>query len=257
MNARHLLTITISAALLVFAGCDPGDGGEGGGGSGGGTTTTTPSGGSGGGGAGGATGGTGGVTGGTGGATGGAGGATLKWYTTCGDPVCGMPTEDPALVDCTGQKEGDPCSTDGDLCEIANDDCNTNLICATSDPKDDPAGCPISLASKKHDIEYLTDRERERIREDLLTMPLATWKYNTESRGEKEHLGFIIDDQPPSSPALRPSAERVDLYGYTSMAVAAIQAQDKEIRELRAELAALRSELARERTPASGTTNSR
>lgn len=239
MNARHFFGITFSAALLVLAGCDPGgSGGEGGGGAGGGTTTT-----SGGGGAGGATGGSGGATGGA--TTGGSGGSTgtLHWYTTCGDPVCGMPTADPNLVDCTGQVEGDPCSTDGDLCEIANDDCNTNMICAASDPKDDPNGCPISLASKKHDIEYITDRDRDRIREDLMTMPLATWKYNTESRGEKEHLGFIIDDQPASSPALRPTGERVDLYGYTSMAVAALQAQNKEIQSLRAELDSLRAEL--------------
>lgn len=236
MNARHLFAITFSAALLALPGCGPdGSGGDGGGGAGGGNggTTTTSSGGSGGG-----------------------GGATLKWYSTCGDPACGMPTEDPNLVDCVAQKEGDPCSTDGDSCEIANDDCNTNMICATSDPKDNPNGCPISLASKKHDIEYLSDRDRDRIREDLVTMPLATWKYNTEKQGEKEHLGFIIDDQPTSSPALRPTGERVDLYGYTSMAVAAIQAQNKEIEALRTEVQSLRDELIKERA-SSGTRGSR
>lgn len=214
MNTRHLLTVTFATALLGLAGCDPGgSGGGGGGGSGG---------------------------------AGGGSAATLAWYATCGDPVCGMPTDDAALADCVAQKAGDPCSTDGDKCEIAGDDCNTNLVCATSDPEDAPGGCPISQASAKHDIAYLTDGDRERIREDVMTMPLATWKYNKEGRGEKEHLGFIIDDQPSSSPAVRPTGERVDLYGYTSMAVAAIQAQNREIDALRAEVLALREELSRD-----------
>ena len=232
MNTRHLFTVTFATALLALAGCDPGgSGGDGGGGSGGGSGggTTTTSGGSGGGGA------------------GGGGGAVLKWYTTCGDPACGMPTDDPALADCMAQKEGDPCGTAGDSCEIAGDDCNTNLVCADRDPKDSPNGCPISQAKEKHAIEYLTDGDRERIREDVMTMPLATWKYNKEGQGEKEHLGFIIDDQPFSSPAVRPSGERVDLYGYTSMAVAAIQAQNRDIDALRTEVQALRDELSREK----------
>ncbi|MBK8254233.1 MAG: hypothetical protein IPK82_16390 [Polyangiaceae bacterium] len=189
--------------------------------------------------------GTGGGTGGSGGSGGGA--PALKWFTTCGDPACGMSTDDPNLADCTTEKDGDPCTTDGAGCEIAGDECNTNLICAASDPKEQQGGCPISLASAKQDIAYLTDADRERIRTDLTTMPLATWKYKREGRGEKEHLGFIIDDQPTSSPAVRPSGERVDLYGYTSMAVAAIQAQDKEIAALKEEIKALRAELRSEK----------
>lgn len=187
--------------------------------------------------------------GGSGGA-GGGGGSALKWFTTCGDPVCNMATDDPALADCTTEKEGDACATSGATCEIAADDCNANLICAATDPKDQAGGCPISLASAKRDITYLTDAEREKIREDVVTMPLATWRYRREGGGAREHLGFIIDDQPPTSAAVRPSGERVDLYGYTSMAVAAIQAQDRQIRELRAEIDALRADLARERAGA-------
>jgi hypothetical protein len=242
MHLRHFFTVTLTASILVLAGCDDGTGGGNGGngGSGGEAGAST-----GGGGAGGHSGGSGGHSGGSGGSGGAAG---LTWYTTCGDPACGMASDDPALADCMAQMEGAACSTDGDACEIAGDNCNVNLVCASSDPKDQ--GCPISQAAAKYDIDYLSDRDRERIREEVVTMPLATWKYTSEGRGEKEHLGFIIDDQPPSSPAVRPSGERVDLYGYTSMAVAAIQAQQREIEALRREVQALRDSLPQKDTSA-------
>jgi hypothetical protein len=227
MKIRQLAMVALFGSLAALLGCDGNGGGSGG------------SGGSGG---------TGGGRGGTGGGTGGTGSGTLKWWTTCGDPSCGMSTDDPALTDCTTEMAGAPCSMDGASCEIAGDMCNMNLVCATTDPKGDPNNCPESIASAKHDISYLSDKERERIRGELVSMPLATWKYNTEGRGEKEHLGFIIDDQPPSSPAVRPSGERVDLYGYTSMAVAAIQAQDRQIEALRKEVESLKEELRRSRS---------
>lgn len=233
MKARHFFTVTLAAASLLLAACDSDTGGGNGGNAG-----NAGSGGSSGG-----TAGSGGATGGSGGMAGSGGGGALKWYTTCGDPACGMPTEDPALEDCVAQMEGDPCSTAGESCEIAGNDCNINLVCADTDPKGDPNTCPRSQAKVKHEIDYLTDSERERIREEVITMPLATWKYNWEGQGEKEHLGFIIEDQPPSSAAVRPNGERVDLYGYTSMAVAAIQAQERELSDLRREVQALREAL--------------
>ena len=57
-------------------------------------------------------------------------------------------------------------------------------------------------------------------------------------------LGFIIDDVGPG-PSVAPNGQTVDLYGYTSMAVATLQVQAQEIAELKAELAALKAELAR------------
>ena len=53
------------------------------------------------------------------------------------------------------------------------------------------------------------------------------------------HLGFIIEDMPQGSPAVMSSRERVDLYGYLSMAVASLQQQEREIRELKVEIARL------------------
>jgi hypothetical protein len=50
-----------------------------------------------------------------------------------------------------------------------------------------------------------------------------------------KHLGFIIEDQPESL-AVDQTHHRVDLYGYVSMMVAAMQVQEKEIAALRQEL---------------------
>ncbi|MEZ4295852.1 MAG: hypothetical protein R3B70_12820 [Polyangiaceae bacterium] len=235
MNRILVSQLLALALTALLAGCDDGGGGTGGEA---GTAGTA---------------GTGGATGGTGGAatTGGTGGsASLKFFTTCGDPACMGASDDPNIENCTTQKEGDPCTTDGITCELEADDCNVSLVCAATDPKDQQGGCPISLASAKQDIAYLTPAEGDRIRGDLVSMPLATWKYKREGAAEKEHLGFIIDDQPRSSPAVRPSGERVDLYGYTSMAVAAIQSQEREMEALRREVTALRDELRRAREPA-------
>src|SRR5690349_16851096 len=109
MKTRQLVMVALFGALATLWGCDGKGGGNGGGGGASGGT-------------GGSTGGAAGSAAGSGGAMGGAagsGGGTLKWWTTCGDPVCGMPTDDPNLADCTtSQKEGDPCTMDGASCEI-------------------------------------------------------------------------------------------------------------------------------------------
>ena len=57
------------------------------------------------------------------------------------------------------------------------------------------------------------------------------------------HLGFIIDDVAPT-PSVGASGERVNLYGYTSMAVAALQVQAAQLQTQKAELDALKQELA-------------
>ena len=58
------------------------------------------------------------------------------------------------------------------------------------------------------------------------------------------HYGFLIDDVAPSASVL-PSGERVDLYAYTSMAVATIQEQQAQIDALRAEVDALKAQVAK------------
>ena len=91
-------------------------------------------------------------------------------------------------------------------------------------------------------MSYLDDAERGRLRAELMRIRLATYRYRWEDSCTAEHLGFIIDDV-GESPAVSPDGITVDLYGYASMAVAAIQAQEREIAALKGEVATLRQEL--------------
>ena len=82
----------------------------------------------------------------------------------------------------------------------------------------------------------------KRLHDALLKFPLASYQYNGPWASGDSHLGFIIDDVEPS-PSVAPNGETVDLYGYTTMAVAAVQEQAREIDQLEREVASLRREL--------------
>ena len=79
---------------------------------------------------------------------------------------------------------------------------------------------------------------------EIRRVRLATYRYKGEPALGTSHLGFIIDDL-GASPAVGSDGTHVDLYGYASMAVAAIQIQQRRIEALEREVAALRNE----RTP--------
>jgi hypothetical protein len=93
----------------------------------------------------------------------------------------------------------------------------------------------------KRDIQRLEDPELQRIYDQLREIQLTTYAYKADSKETKRHLGFIIDDTKTPYP-INPDGNTVDLYGYVSMAVAAIQVQSREIEALRAEVAKLRRE---------------
>lgn len=169
------------------------------------------------------------------------GGSDLQWYTTCGDPVCGGHTPTPGATLCSDEQAGAACSEEGVSCEIPGDDCNADLLCTDTDPT---TNCPISRARFKHEIQYLDGAARAAAAGALLDVRLATYRYRGARDDGREHLGFVIDDLPASSPAVAADGQRVDLYGYTSMTVAALQAQAEEMQRLQAEVAALRRELA-------------
>ena len=127
--------------------------------------------------------------------------------------------------------------------------CGRNETCCTGQPFPEPTCiqgdiCPISKREFKKEVEYLDEAELRRTRDALLQYKLATWHYTSEDTAARRHLGFIIDDV-GAGPSVAPNGQTVDLYGYTSMAVAALQVQAREIAELKAELAALKAELAR------------
>jgi hypothetical protein len=87
----------------------------------------------------------------------------------------------------------------------------------------------------KRDIERLDDAALERIAEELRQIQLTTYQYKTDPAAGPRRLGFIIDDTKTPYP-INADGNSVDLYGYMSMAVAAIQVQSREIAALRAEV---------------------
>jgi hypothetical protein len=164
----------------------------------------------------------------------------LRWYSTCGDPVCGPPTTPDPGEGCTTEVEGETCTAAGSSCETGQ--CGASLVCATEDPKAQPGGCPISRARYKRDIHYVDDQQRRAYAEELLSLPLATYQYR-HARAERPQLGFIIEDVEPSASVDAPR-DRVDLYGYASMAVATLQVQARQMETMQQELALLRQRLA-------------
>ena len=78
------------------------------------------------------------------------------------------------------------------------------------------------------------------LHDEVMQLRLATFRYR--QNASRTQLGFIIDDAEPS-PSIDPARDMVDLYAYTSMAVAALQTQAHEIEALRNEVRSLRREL--------------
>jgi hypothetical protein len=169
-------------------------------------------------------------------------GGALTWRTTCGDPVCRVPPVndvDSGLASCsTDQQAGKSCSTAGETCD-PHGTCGEKLTCA--DHKLDVM-CPRSNRSVKQDIRYLGSEDLEQLADEVSKVRLTTYTYSDPSLGTDKHLGFIIEDN-PESPAVYPNQHHVDLYGYASMAVAALQVQEKQLRSQEAEMADLRREL--------------
>jgi hypothetical protein len=161
-----------------------------------------------------------------------------KLYFTCGDPSCSGYRGGSGQPLCTTQREGDACTVDGQTCDPQNF-CNQLLVCASSDPTLFPNRCPKSRRRYKNDIHYLAPAELARYREELMAMKLATWRYKHDPA--KEHLGFIIDDNEDLA-AVDANRDVVDLYGYTSMAVATIQLQARQIEALEREVAAMKKQ---------------
>jgi hypothetical protein len=110
---------------------------------------------------------------------------------------------------------GSPCSTKGDTCGTRSSlNCGVIEVCDDHDPRGGPGGCPISSAKFKNDIRYIDENLLERLHDETMQMRLAS----------------------PQRLAVDPGLGRVDLYGYLSMVVAAVQVQEKEIADLRQQL---------------------
>jgi hypothetical protein len=105
-------------------------------------------------------------------------------------------------------------------------------------------GCPISSRTYKDGIAYVDDAQLQRLHDEALGIRLATYTYKPQVADPgPTHLGFIIEDN-VESPAVNRTLSRVDMYGYVSMVIAGMQVQEREISELRQELAAARRDAA-------------
>jgi hypothetical protein len=167
----------------------------------------------------------------------------LSWWETCGDVVCrGYQASGSGA--CTGQQAGDRCQSFGQICDLVGNTCNVRLLCSDTDPR--AGGCPISRREAKKDIHYLNELETKALSQELLGLPLVTYRYR--DGDERVHLGFIIDDIEPSA-AAHSQRGQVDLYGYTSMAVAALQQQARQIEALQRELDTLEQRLQEAKCP--------
>lgn len=113
--------------------------------------------------------------------------------------------------------------------------CPTTDACGCLD-----GACPISRPERKVDIRRVSSAELAELGEALLATRLYTWRY--EDAPEALRFGFLIDaDAPPF--AVLPDGDRVDLYGYISLAVAAMKQQRAEVDGLTARLLALERRL--------------
>lgn len=163
-------------------------------------------------------------------------------WETCGDPICSG-WVDKGLRDCpTWVTPGMFCPDVlvGRHCDPV-DFCNATYTCAYTDPTS--GGCPISKREFKQDIAYLDAEARRKLADQLLDYELATYRYKGTGDDGPMRLGFIIDDVTPS-PSIAPSGKNVDLYAYTTMAVATLKVQQEQITALQAELATLKAQVA-------------
>ena len=97
-----------------------------------------------------------------------------------------------------------------------------------------------STATAKREIAYVDESAEARLHDDVMTTRLATYRYKPGVTGEDaQHVGFIIEDMPQGSPAVLPSRDKVDLYGYVSMTVAALKVQKRELDALKKRIAQL------------------
>lgn len=118
----------------------------------------------------------------------------------------------------------------------------TEAMGATADTASSMGGM-AAMASRrewKKDIVYPNQQGLEHTLEQVLDMRLATWRYLHDLPEDRPHLGIIIDDNPTLLPVTADQTG-VDLYTYASMAIAAVQVQQKQIDDLKREIAELKA----------------
>lgn len=148
------------------------------------------------------------------------------------DPAC--PAAQPLL--------GTACATEGQVCDYGCEE-GMRRVCTGGGwtRASSPGGCPISTRRAKRDVEYLEPAQVDAVAADVLATRLATYEYTDPALSGRRHLGFILEDE-PGAYSVDPERSQVDLYGYTSMLLAALQAQQRRIEALEREVGELRAE---------------
>ena len=171
----------------------------------------------------------------------------------CG-PGLGMPSQlcwDGSTAGPTCVEKGGKCGWEITTCPAPPPElvcgknvCSKGQTCCEGMPLPQPTCingtmCPISQRKHKKDISYLSQEESQRLSDELMSFRIATYHYKSESETDRKQLGFIIDDVAPSS-AVMASGERVDMYGYQTMAVAALQAQARDLADMKRQVEELK-----------------
>ena len=99
---------------------------------------------------------------------------------------------------------------------------------------------PRSTRRSKEGIAYVSPGTVDELGQAALDIRLATFRYK--GGDGSRHLGFIIEDNPTIFAADVKNG-RVDLYGYVSMAVAALQSQARHLEQIEAEIDVISNEL--------------
>lgn len=143
--------------------------------------------------------------------------------------------------------QGAPCGPEGTVCRYSCGPSNGRTCMGGVWVLSAGTECPISTRRAKREIRYVDGDAREALAAQAYATRLATYAYTDPAMGAGRHLGFIIEDQPDHSPAVAESRAQVDLYGYTSMVLAAVQSQEARIAAQQRRIEALERALARAR----------
>jgi hypothetical protein len=123
------------------------------------------------------------------------------------------------------------------FCDASEND-GASLPC--SDGHRSVGAGPRSTRRSKEGVAYVSPATVDELGQAALDIRLATFRYK--GGDGSRHLGFIIEDNPAIF-ASDVKNGRVDLYGYTSMALAALQSQARHLEQIEAEIDVLSNEV--------------
>ncbi|MDP3275112.1 MAG: hypothetical protein Q8Q09_07935 [Deltaproteobacteria bacterium] len=139
---------------------------------------------------------------------------------------------------------GSACAVNGTRCGYDCEATGTNggRVCTDNIWVGAANNCPVSTRRAKRDIRYLDDTESAQLAHDTLHTRLATYEYTDPALRGRRRLGFVYEDSTTHPYARDPDISGVDMYGYTSMLLATVQQQQRQIDALAAQVRALRTQ---------------